>query len=186
MDELENNEVARVDEAIVCGRFQPFHNEHLHYLLAALCRSKFLWIGITKPWRKTVGNSSSHREQDSANPYSFIVRVRMVRQALLECGVDPTKFQIIPFDFESVLDFDQYNPTCKLVFVTITDNWSQSKIEQLEALGKKVCSLYENRDPEITATKIRKSISDGTDLWRTSLPPSVESIIDEELANART
>jgi len=30
------------------GRFQPFHNEHLDYVLRALDRCDFLWIGITQ------------------------------------------------------------------------------------------------------------------------------------------
>jgi len=30
------------------GRFQPFHNGHLEYVLAAQKQSDFLWIGITK------------------------------------------------------------------------------------------------------------------------------------------
>ncbi len=35
-------------EGCVHGRFQPFHNGHLEYVLAAQSRCAFLWVGITK------------------------------------------------------------------------------------------------------------------------------------------
>ncbi len=34
---------------MVHGRFQPFHNEHLDYVLRGLARSTTLVIGVTNP-----------------------------------------------------------------------------------------------------------------------------------------
>lgn len=185
MDELETGKITKLDAALACGRFQPFHNEHLRYILAALGRSNFLWIGITKPWRKILQDSPSHREMNSANPFDFITRVRMIRQALLECGVDSRKFQIIPFDFESTEKINDCDPPCKEVLVTITDEWSQVKLQKLKDIGKIVEILYENSYPKITGTAIRESILKADDIWRELVPPAVETIVEEHISDVK-
>ena len=59
------------------GRFQPFHNEHLDYALAALKEVDFLWIGITQfdVIEFKTGNSSPSRTEKIANPLTYIERI---------------------------------------------------------------------------------------------------------------
>lgn len=165
------------NNAIACGRFQPFHNDHLEYLLSALNQSKFLWIGITKPFANFDEENESHRQKASSNPFNFIDRLQMVRNSLLECGVPAECFCIIPFDFENPL-IKQSMPPSDLVLVTITDNWSNEKIEKLKNLGKKVEVLFEKMNPEITGTIVREMIVEKDEDWRKLVPPAVVRYID--------
>jgi nicotinamide mononucleotide adenylyltransferase len=167
-----------LSSAIVCGRFQPFHNEHLKYILAAYGRARFLWIGITKPWQTIHHEALSHRETADANPYNYITRLRMVSQSLIECGISGDDFRIIPFDFEDPHKLSQCDPPCKDVFVTITDAWSQEKISKLENCGKTVSSLYENLNPEITGTNVRSLRESGSEAWKRLVPPAVVKILE--------
>ncbi len=57
----------------VHGRFQPFHNEHLEYVLAAQRLCDYLWVGITK-YDITSTDSNllgRHRERPESNPLTF-------------------------------------------------------------------------------------------------------------------
>ena len=166
--------------AIVCGRFQPFHNDHLKYILTALGRTEFLWIGVTKPWVDSIDGSNCHREQRQSNPYSFIDRLLMINQSLRECGIPSERFKVIPFDFESDNLLKEHDPKCEDVFMTITDDWSETKKARFEELGKNVHILYKNLNPSTTATKIREKILLKDESWKTLVPPAVVLRIDND------
>lgn len=167
------------DDAIVCGRFQPFHNDHLEYILSAMTRCRFLWIGIAKPWQNINSESHCHREGNDANPFNFIERLQMIRNSLIECGVSPSCFCIIPFDFEERGAFAQSNPPSEIVFMTKTDAWSDAKFTKLESCGKIVEILYEKLEPDITGTRIRELLASGDLSWKILVPPAVVRIIDK-------
>lgn len=172
------------DDAIVCGRFQPFHNDHLEYILSALVRCRFLWIGISKPWRNLDSESTSHRETSDANPFNFIERLQMIRSSLIECGVSPGCFCVIPFDFEDSQAFAQSAPQSSVVFITITDDWSNDKSAKLESRGKAVEVLYEKIEPKITGSKVRELLGNGDVAWRSMVPPAVVRFIEKRSDHA--
>ena len=165
------------DEAIVCGRFQPFHNDHLRYILASLGKCRFLWIGIAKPFRRIDAQSQSHREQMESNPFTYLQRLRMIRTSLAECGVPSDTYCIIPFDFEDSQLLRESDPGCDVVLMTRTDGWSHEKQRKIESLGKEVEVLYEELNPAITGSLIRTKMREGDESWNLMVPPAVTRVI---------
>ena len=89
--------------ASVHGRFQPFHNEHLEYALAAKQGCAFLWIGITK-FDVSPDDASPlarHRQRPENNPFTYFERVVMIAEALVEAGVGRDSFGFVPFPIET-------------------------------------------------------------------------------------
>ena len=78
---------------MIHGRFQPFHLGHLTYLRAALERCETLIIPATI--REEA--EASHRHRQEANPYSFFQRQMMIRETLLDEGVDLQQVVFVPF-----------------------------------------------------------------------------------------
>jgi cytidyltransferase-like protein len=61
----------RFPQASAHGRFQPFHNGHLEYILAAKERCDFLWIGITKFEIFTTTPLGRQRERPENNSLTY-------------------------------------------------------------------------------------------------------------------
>ena len=80
------------------GRFQPFHNEHLEYALAALEHCDFLWIGITQYDIEELQTckTSSKRSSMISNPLTYLEREEIIKDALLDANVDASSFSFIP------------------------------------------------------------------------------------------
>jgi len=72
--------------ALYPGRFQPFHLGHLEAIKYILDRSEELIVMI----------GSALQSHTLKNPFTAGERVTMVRLALNEAGVDPSKYFIIP------------------------------------------------------------------------------------------
>lgn len=164
--------------ALACGRFQPFHNDHLEYVLTALASTRFLWIGITKPFRELNNLSESHREIASSNPYNFVERYQMIRNSLIECGISLERFAIIPLDFENPVNFRESCPKDVPVYITVTEQWSLEKKRKFEQLGLQVEILFEKMNPKITGTRIRQLIETGDTSWEKFVPPAVRVYIE--------
>src|SRR6266566_3359337 len=79
------------------GRFQPFHNGHLEYVLAAQKQCSFLWIGITKFDIEELSPLGRTREKPENNPLTYHQRLTMITEALVENGVGRAEFAFIPF-----------------------------------------------------------------------------------------
>src|SRR5260370_2605555 len=93
----------RLPVGCVHGRFQPFHNDHLEYVLAAKDRCEFLWIGITK-YDVTPAELSPlarHRERPENNPLTYFERINVIADALLESHVERRTFGFVPFPIET-------------------------------------------------------------------------------------
>ena len=93
--------MGRLKQGSVHGRFQPFHNGHLDYVLEAFERADFLWIGLTKifqPGPNAV--EATGREQAASNPLTFRERSELVDAAIASAGVRRDRFRITPFPIE--------------------------------------------------------------------------------------
>ena len=87
-----------VAEGCIHGRFQPFHNEHLEYALAALDRCTFLWVGLSEPFpTETTVEGPEHRRAVTANPLTYHERQFMITRTLVAEGVAPERFSFTPF-----------------------------------------------------------------------------------------
>ena len=84
---------------MIHGRFQPFHNGHLEYLRGAAERSSELFVGITNPDPTRVRPEASDpaRHLPESNPYTYVERLRMVKAAAADAGLDLAPVHAIPF-----------------------------------------------------------------------------------------
>ena len=169
--------MTKVGVGIVSGRFQPLHNGHMDYLLAAKKQCQLLVIGITCPDSGLAADGSPdlNRVKPLSNPLNYWERLVMVRDSLLEAGIARSEFEIVPFP----MSYDEtllYNaPEHARYYVTIFDEWSKHKLSKIEMLGFDVEILWEQLDKErdVTATKIRTSIIDDTNDWKAMVPRAV-------------
>lgn len=168
-----------LEAASVHGRFQPFHNEHLEYALAAKNLCDFLWIGITK-FDVTPTDASPlarHRERPENNPFTFFERISMIAAALVEMGIDRGAFGFVPFPIETPKRLSEFMPTSIPCFTTVCEEWNREKIRVLRACGYKVEVLWE-RQKTVTGSIIRKDIMSGGSDWKTMVPPAVGRQVD--------
>ena len=165
----------------VCGRFQIFHLDHLHYCLAAAQRCGHLIVGITSP-DKSVNPMEAvdpHRCADEANPCSYYERMKMIEGALLEAGLPREKFDIVPFPIGKPELISAYVPRGVTVFVTILDQWGHCKTDRLKDFGYQVEVLWERDDKVISSSMIRGLIKEGRD-WSEFVPPATHRFLREQ------
>jgi len=168
-----------LEAASVHGRFQPFHNEHLDYTLAAKKLCKFLWVGITK-FDVTPTDASPlgrHRERPENNPFTYFERISMIAAALVETGIDRGSFGFVPFPIETPKRLSEFMPTSIPCYTTVCEEWNREKIHVLRAYGYQVEVLWE-RDKTVTGSKIREDILLGGNAWRSMVPTAVGRQVD--------
>jgi nicotinamide mononucleotide adenylyltransferase len=83
----------------VFGKSQPLHNEHLLYILGAFRVGEHVTIGITDPDPVIT----RHRDADpgsaleESNPSTYHERCQMIKNSLADVGVEPDRYDIVPF-----------------------------------------------------------------------------------------
>src|SRR5712692_168856 len=173
-------------------RFQPFHNGHLEYVLAAQKRSSFLWVGITK-YDIDVSELSPlgrHREKPENNHLTYHERLVMIGAALSERGVPRDAFAFIPFPIEKPAKLPQFLPVSVPCFTTICEEWNREKIQVLKSQGYEVIVLWERERKEITGGEVRDDMIRGGTRWRELVPSATiqyahEFKLQERLRNLR-
>ena len=162
-------------EASVHGRFQPPHNGHLEYILAAKARSRFLWIGITQPdvRRLLPSQASPHRSEPLANPLTYFERLEIITEMLLAEGIPREEFMFVPFPIEDPPALPSFLSMRIPCLTTVYDNWNRQKVQILKSLGYTVEVLYERSQKIFAGTAVRASIAAGTEEWESLVPPSV-------------
>jgi nicotinamide-nucleotide adenylyltransferase len=167
---------------VIHGRFQPFHNDHLRYALEAFSRCDYLIVGITNPDRALSGmdDTDLHRSLSSANPFTFYERLLIVRETLLESGLDLSTFDIVPFPINKPELLKSYVPIEAIFFMTIYDDWGRKKAEVLRSQGLQVEVLWEAplEAKAITATEIRRRITHNLP-WSEYVPLACDRIVRE-------
>jgi len=173
----------RVKIASIHGRFQPFHNGHLDYALQAFERADFISVGLAQIFKPRFNEDEKGRNSVSANPLSFEQRSNLVKAALLEAGIDRTRFDIIPFPIEQPSRLREFVRPGMVCFTTQLNPWNAEKIRLLEREGFEVIRL---RVSEIdgkrvaTGTTIRELIRSGDQSWQRFVPPAVFELIGSE------
>jgi nicotinamide mononucleotide adenylyltransferase len=159
-----------VAEGSVHGRFQPFHNEHLEYVLAAQKRCEFLWVGITKYDLATETSPLGRdREKPENNPLTYFERISIILEALTDAGVPRERFSFVPFPIEHPQKLGQFLATSVLCFTTICEPWNLEKIEVLKKEGYAVDVLWQ-RDKRVTGHQIREQLVNGEVGWKEQVP----------------
>ena len=164
---------------MIHGRFQPFHLGHLEYMKAALERCDTLIVAITNPDPSAIREEelAQHRHTGKANPYTFFQRLMMIRETLLDEGVDLRRVMIVPFPINFPERWRYYLPPEVLQFIRIFSPWEQQKADRFRELGFQVEVLHPGSAKTIEGTEARRLIEqDGA--WRALVPPGVARVIE--------
>ncbi|MEM2873421.1 MAG: nicotinamide-nucleotide adenylyltransferase [Nitrososphaerales archaeon] len=157
-----------VKRGLFIGRFQPFHKGHLKVVKDLLDKVEELVI--------IVGSSQHSHTKD--NPFTTGERITMIRLALDEEGINPSRYLIIPVpDVEMhstwVSHVISYSPKFDVIF----SNEPLTQRLFIEA-GFKVESIpFYNRE-KLSATEIRRRILSNED-WEELVPKSVTKFIKQ-------
>ena len=157
-----------VNRGLYVGRFQPFHLGHLDAIKHALKEVDELVIVI----------GSAQYSHNANNPFTAGERLVMVRQALLEAGVDDSTFWIVPvpdvhLHMLWVSAVEGYTPKFNAVY----SNEPLTKRLFMEAgYEVKTIPLFERK--VYTSTVVReKMVKD--DSWTELVPKSIAVFIFE-------
>jgi nicotinamide mononucleotide adenylyltransferase len=180
--------MASVKQGSVHGRFQPFHNGHLDYVLEAFNHTDFMWVGLTQIFmpRSDLVNDSS-RERATSNPLSFLERSELVDAALVDAGIPRDRFRITPFPIESPERLREFIPPECLCFTTLVNEWNNEKVKRLNDNGfpTKILGLSVPDNMRVTSgTEIRRLIRANDPSWARFVPPRVAEIIDNRLRDS--
>ena len=167
---------------VIHGRFQVLHHDHLKYLMAGKSRCRHLIVGITNPDPSLTRDDEAdpHRSAPQANPLTYYERYVMVRTALMEAGVDPGDFSIVPFPINLPDLYGHYLPLDGIFYLTVYDEWGRRKLEQFRRLGLKSEVLWV-KTPEtkgLSASDIRERMASG-EPWESLVPAGVAVLLNQ-------
>lgn len=171
--------MARLSVGSAHGRFQPLHNGHMEYLVAAKDRCDFLWVGITQFDIRSLtdGPAAPHRTLPQGNVLTYFERVQMISEAFAEQGLGSREFGIVPFPIEKPELLADFLPTDIPVFTTIYDEWNRYKVRVLEEAGYRVVVLWERKCKEYRGSEVRANIVAADDAWRGMVPRATERAV---------
>ena len=162
------------------GRFQPPHNGHIRYILAALKHAQHLYIGICTP--EVCSEEEMARTGypcvPRLNPFSYQERVEMITIALDAEHVERSRYTCIPFpsDYKNL---DQLILRDTVFLMSVTGASDKEKISYIKKLGykaKAIITIPETEKRERSGT-VRNSAADGAALWKTMVPPAIADYI---------
>ncbi|QJB57310.1 adenylyltransferase/cytidyltransferase family protein [Pseudodesulfovibrio sp. zrk46] len=163
------------------GRFQVVHNDHLRYLLAGKSLCDHLIIGVTNPTPELTADEATdpQRSNSANNPLTYEEREEMIRDALIEAGVDEAAFEIIPFPINRPELLADIAPREAIYYLTIYDEWGREKKKRFEALGLTTHVMWEKSTDEkgLTGTQVRAAIRNRL-AYHDATPPSVAKKIE--------
>ncbi len=168
------------ETGVIHGRLQILHNDHVKFLLAGKKLCNHLIVGITNPdpTLTKVHDSNPHRSMLIANPLTYYERYVMVRETLLEKGLELSEFSIVPFPINVPELLKYYVPMDVAFFLSIYDDWGRQKKKYLESLGLNVQVLWEVplEKKGLSGSDIRESMLKGGQ-WEQFVPPIVAKLI---------
>ena len=163
--------------ACVTGRFQPVHEQHLELFEIALRDADQLIVAITNPdhGARHEEPTSAHRHRDSANPFTYYERVRLLTAALTDRGI-AAETTIVPFDLTRPQHWPEYVPLHARHLVRAYTDWERHKAELLADAGYPVTVLDGDPVQRLSATEIRSRIEHG-EQWEDLVPASVIPVL---------
>ena len=170
----------------VHGRFQPFHNGHLEYVLLAKSRCRRLVVGITNPdpaWVRTEA-SNPHRHEPGSNPFTYLERSLMIRDALLTEGLHPQELLIVPFPIHEPELLRHYVPADAVHYVRVYSDWEREKVRRLRDQRVVVEVLDPGKDKEISGTEVRRLMRLGL-AWEHLVPTGAAAVVRHALATGQ-
>jgi nicotinamide mononucleotide adenylyltransferase len=164
------------------GRFQPFHLDHMNYIISGLKMVDFMYIGITNPdpTLTKTDSTDTNRSLSSSNPCTYYERLLMAQGALFDYGYKPDQFCIVPFPINIPDLWQYYVPPKATYFVSIYDEWGEKKLSLFQSNGLKTDILYRKslEDKGICGSEVRLRIAQNNN-WEELLPQSTIQVIKE-------
>jgi len=174
-----------VNVGSVHGRFQPFHNGHLDYVLEAFGRAEFLWVGLTQLFQPRPATSEeASRELPASNPLTFWERSDLVQAALVAAGIGSDRFRVTPFPIETPERLHEFVPSGCMCFTTKVNEWNDEKVRRLNRHGfpTTILGLSVPDNMRVTSgTEIRRLIRASDPSWARFVPAAVAEAIDNGL-----
>lgn len=175
-------QVAAYGLAVVTGRFQPFHVQHLELVLLALERAVHVLVGVTnpEPAEHRAHPASAHRHLASANPYTYAQRRTAIDAALRAAGVDASRHSIAPFPLDAPDRWVEFVPPGTPQFVRVYSDWEREKVRRFEAAGYPAIVLAGDEATRVSGTEIRRRIAAG-EAWQPWVPPGAREVVQSWL-----
>jgi cytidyltransferase-like protein len=167
--------------ASVHGRFQPVHKGHVEYLLAAMEKCDFVYVGLTQLVRSRlvdISTTAHHRAELASNPLTFFERHGLVREALLENGVSRDRFEVLPFPIEDDRALAEFLPISVPVLTTVYDDWNREKIRRLKAAGYHVEILWERSTKDYVGSTVRQLITENNPRYQEMVPIATVRLVE--------
>lgn len=176
----------RVDIGMIHGRFHPFHLGHLSYARLTRERCRFLIVGITNPDPRHLKQmpGDDHRHLVGSNPFTYFERSCMVQRSLLDDGMQPMQFTVVPFPIDSPDLWSHYVPDGVVHFLRDRGDWTQTKIRSLRNAGYAAHLLDDAENLEIAGTAVRRRLVERSD-WRGLVTQGTVTVLEEIHAEER-
>jgi cytidyltransferase-like protein len=167
----------------VHGRFQPFHNGHLEYVLRAARRCERLVVGITNPDPTAAREEAANprRHEPASNPFTYFERLLTIRAALLAEGLEQDGFVLVPFPIHDPGLICHYVPRGTVHFVRVYSRWEEEKVRRLRGYGIAVEILDPGEEKRISGTEVRRLIREGRS-WEHLVPHGTAKVVRRILA----
>jgi nicotinamide-nucleotide adenylyltransferase len=162
---------------MIHGRFQPFHNGHLEFLLGAAERCEQVFVGITNPDPARIRPEASDplRHLPESNPWSYTERLLMIDAVAEDAGLRG-RVHVIPFPVNEPELWPAYVPDGATQFIRLFSDWGGTKLERLREAGYEVVILDEGIAKEVSGADVRARLREGGD-WEALVPPGVAQVI---------
>ena len=179
----------RAPLGMIHGRFQPFHNGHLAYLLGAASCCDELYVGVTNPDPSHVlpDPLDPVRHLPEANPFTYAERQLFVKAAAADAGLDLARVHVVPFPVSEPELWPAYVPAGVIHYIRLFSVWGHSKRERLEAAGYEVVVLDEGAAKEVSGADVRAALrAVETASWRALVPSGVAHVLEGLVAASPT
>ncbi|MDN5932816.1 MAG: cytidyltransferase, partial [Pseudonocardia sp.] len=153
------------------------HDQHLELIGIALASCEHVIVAVTNPDRRARHEeaTSAHRHTESANPFTYYERSRLLTAALAGAGWSG-RTTVVPFDLTRPPVWPDYVPLDARQFVRAYDGWERQKAAALEAAGYPVTVLHGDPATKRSATDIRALLAGGAG-WRDAVPGGVAPVL---------
>lgn len=150
------------------GRFQPFHNGHLHALKEVLTQEEQAFIVI----------GSAQASHTPINPFTTAERIIMVQCILEELSIPCTRYLLIPVpdvhNFQIWVDhIKRFVPPFGIVY---TGSETSLQLFSEKKLHVKKISFYKKRIH--SGTEVRRRMAQGLD-WKSLVPEIIVKVIKD-------
>jgi len=154
------------NDALIIGRFQPFHNGHLEVIRKVASECDRMIIGI--------GSAQYSHSRD--NPFTAGERYSMISETLRDEGI--VNAAIVPVE-----DINRYSvwvshvvSMCPPFSVVYSNNSVTRRLFEEAGFELRDSPLYNRK--EFSGTEVRRRMAEGGD-WESLVPPAVARIVKD-------